>query len=236
MTKPVLLALDAAESSCTVAIRDKDNNILTKKISGINAQAAVLLSSIQELLNDAQLKFSDLDALVLSNGPGRFTGLRVTHSCLQGIAYCYNKKIIPVNSLHLYAQQYIEQTAADLDLSFNKLLWVCLKAYGDNYYQAKFVVDNGMCYFHEINSMFTSKSIIESQLSEHTRDTNVVFIGHAWLDFLSASNIDSSQIYNESMDAKYILNIAQCKYEQGIIFSPEEIELVYGVNPYSKES
>lgn len=58
---------------------------------------------VHALLAEADLKLSMLDAVVCTQGPGSFTGLRVACSVAQGIAVGLDCPIVPLNTLECLA-------------------------------------------------------------------------------------------------------------------------------------
>lgn len=48
--------------------------------------------------------FSEIDVVSLSNGPGSFTGLRISSAIAKGISYSLSKKLVEVNSLDILAE------------------------------------------------------------------------------------------------------------------------------------
>ena len=60
---------------------------------------------IRSVLDNAGLKVSDLDALVLGNGPGSFIGMRIGASVTQGLAFAAGLNIVPVSSLAAIAAE-----------------------------------------------------------------------------------------------------------------------------------
>lgn len=55
-----------------------------------------LLFFIQKVLKKNRLKFTDLKEVKINEGPGSFTGLRVSASIAQAINYAVNKKTTPI--------------------------------------------------------------------------------------------------------------------------------------------
>ena len=60
---------------------------------------------IAEVLSENNLKFSDLKAVAVSQGPGSYTGLRIGVSSAKGFCYALNIPLIAVDTLQLLAKQ-----------------------------------------------------------------------------------------------------------------------------------
>lgn len=241
MTSPVLLAIDASQDTSSVAIQlfdamSKSTNIYSKQLINTRQQGALLLPVIESLLDEHNINLKDIDALVVSNGPGRFTGLRVATSLVQGLAYGFDKKIICLNSLQLLAQQYADQVLIkDQIENKNKPIWVCIKAYNDVYYQDKFTLDNEVV---QRGSQDHNGYIRSSQdmIIELKNEKEYNYIGTGWQDLISASNILKFQdIYTHQVDVKYAFKQANIEYQAGNLVTAFEVLPVYGVNPYSNK-
>jgi tRNA threonylcarbamoyladenosine biosynthesis protein TsaB len=80
------LALDTATERASVALqRGVDEPPLEETIAGARRHAAELLPAIQRLLQRAGASLDDLSGIVLSDGPGSFTGLRVGASVAKAL-------------------------------------------------------------------------------------------------------------------------------------------------------
>jgi tRNA threonylcarbamoyladenosine biosynthesis protein TsaB len=60
---------------------------------------------IRSVLFDAEVDLSDLDGIVLGNGPGSFIGMRIAASVAQGLAFGAGLKIAPVSSMAAVAAE-----------------------------------------------------------------------------------------------------------------------------------
>lgn len=65
---------------------------------------------IQEAMKEANVEFSDLDAVAVTEGPGLVGALLIGVNAAKAIAYAHNLPLIPVNHMagHIYANQLIE--------------------------------------------------------------------------------------------------------------------------------
>lgn len=70
------------------------------------SHSQTLLPAVASLMDQANLSFSQLDAIAVVVGPGSFTGLRIGIAAAQGIAFAHQLPVISVSSLALIAARY----------------------------------------------------------------------------------------------------------------------------------
>lgn len=100
-----LLAIDTSTERMSVAVQ-KSGVVQPWLAEGAGAAAASsqLIASIQSLMQQADLRFAQLDAVVFGAGPGSFTGLRTACSVAQGLAYGAGVPVLPVGTLLAVAE------------------------------------------------------------------------------------------------------------------------------------
>jgi tRNA threonylcarbamoyladenosine biosynthesis protein TsaB len=106
-----LLALDTSSVACSVAVCI-DDAIIERYEEQPREHTRLLLPMIQAVLNESELALSELDAIVLGNGPGSFIGMRIAASVAQGLAYGSGLKIVPVSSLAAVAAEVFADSDA----------------------------------------------------------------------------------------------------------------------------
>jgi len=84
------LAMDTATDRASVAVGRLGSSPLEEEITGARRHAAALLPTIQALLARAGISLDQLEGLVLSDGPGSFTGLRVGAAVAKALAHARN--------------------------------------------------------------------------------------------------------------------------------------------------
>lgn len=98
-----LLALDTSGASLSVSVFTSFENyveINSRKINSHNESLFIALSKALELTN---LKAEDLKLIIVSNGPGSFTGLRVGLAAAKGLAFGLNIGIILADTFEALA-------------------------------------------------------------------------------------------------------------------------------------
>jgi tRNA threonylcarbamoyl adenosine modification protein YeaZ len=81
----MLLAIDTASDHASVALGTEGGEALEENLTGARRHAAALVPMIQSLLRKAGASLDDVRGLVLSDGPGSFTGLRVGASVAKAL-------------------------------------------------------------------------------------------------------------------------------------------------------
>jgi tRNA threonylcarbamoyladenosine biosynthesis protein TsaB len=66
---------------------------------GNYSHAEKLHPFIQEILDEAKILLSDIDAVAVSKGPGSYTGLRIGVSAAKGICFAVEKPLISIETL-----------------------------------------------------------------------------------------------------------------------------------------
>jgi tRNA threonylcarbamoyladenosine biosynthesis protein TsaB len=121
-----ILALDAATEACSVALQWDERVIERAQLSG-KAHSHTLLTMVEEVLAEADLKLGALDGIAASIGPGAFTGVRITVSVAQGLAFGAGLPTMGVSTLEALALQALQgpfvRAIACLDARMGEVYW-----------------------------------------------------------------------------------------------------------------
>jgi tRNA threonylcarbamoyladenosine biosynthesis protein TsaB len=95
------LALDTATDRASVALGSPGQRspVVAEHLSGARRHAAAILPLIQELLRRTGSTLDDLQGIVLSDGPGSFTGLRVGASVAKALVHARRLQLWTAPSL-----------------------------------------------------------------------------------------------------------------------------------------
>jgi len=102
-----ILQIETATQVCSAAISKDGKTIALKELMASNIHAGSLTLFIQEVMNIAGLKFTELDAVAVSKGPGSYTGLRIGVSTAKGLCYALDKPLIAIDTLQMMAEGYM---------------------------------------------------------------------------------------------------------------------------------
>ncbi len=106
-----VLALDTSTDVCSVALEHGGRVHFRHQLEA-RAHNRLLLPMIEEVLAEAGLLPSDLDALVFGRGPGSFTGLRIAAAVTQALAWAHDVPVLGVSSLEVLAAEALQRVPA----------------------------------------------------------------------------------------------------------------------------
>lgn len=105
----MILAIETATEVCSVAFQNEEGAVYGKRIQGRSVHADSLFLFTQQLMEDHQFKLTDLKAVLVSNGPGSYTGLRIAASAVKGLLFGTSVDLFAVNTLAGFAEGVREE-------------------------------------------------------------------------------------------------------------------------------
>ena len=99
----MILCLETATPTCSVAITDGINTLAHRECKGQNAHSEKITIFIKEVMDEVGIDYSQLKAVAVSKGPGSYTGLRIGVSTAKGVCYAAGLPLMAVDTLHAMA-------------------------------------------------------------------------------------------------------------------------------------
>ena len=96
---PNLLIIESSNEICSVALSQEKSIIQEKYINKPNSHSVYLSPFVNEVLNNARMSINELDGVVISDGPGSYTGLRIGSSLAKGICLGAGIPLMAVSTL-----------------------------------------------------------------------------------------------------------------------------------------
>jgi len=114
------LAIDTATDRASVALGAPGGPVLEENLAGARRHASQLLPMIEALLRRSGATLDDVAGVVLSDGPGSFTGLRVGAAVAKGLVRTRGIPLWTAPSLLVRACGILDASAGDLGIERNR--------------------------------------------------------------------------------------------------------------------
>jgi tRNA threonylcarbamoyladenosine biosynthesis protein TsaB len=211
----LILGIETSTKICSVAISEGENLLALKEEGGAYSHSEKLTTFIEEVLTKSGKKLQDLDAVVVSKGPGSYTGLRIGVSAAKGLCYALEKPLIAVDTLQAMA----------LGMSKNKeidLYCPMIDARRMEVYTALYDIDN------EIIESVSAKIIDEDSFTTKLEKQKIVFFGDGAKKCEEVLSIHPNAIFSNKglPSAQFVNQIALEKFKK------KEFEDVAYFEPY----
>lgn len=118
-----ILAIETSTAACSAALLHQGQTFFRLEIVP-QKHAHRLLEMVDELMAEAGIQGEDLDLLAYGEGPGAFTGVRVSAGVIQGLALGWDKPVVGISSLEAMAESAM-QTVIDVPLDQAKPVSWC---------------------------------------------------------------------------------------------------------------
>ena len=231
------LAIETSTDMLSLAITSTQGD--TSEVWGHTSQGGVkssqlVLPEIVRLMEEAQICFTDLTAVVFGKGPGSFTGLRTACSVAQGLAFGAGVPVLPIDTLlavaedarYQSAQQKQQQTQQQPEQlpEEAKRFFVAMDARMHQVYTAAYEWrSEWQCV--QAPSVLSPEDIC---VPTEWKDLDFTTVGNAWDTFATRWPTTLSVKHMHAMPtAQALLRLAPVAFEQGLAVPPEQALPIY---------
>jgi len=219
------LAIDTSTAWCSVALSLGDQAPLLRHELVSAGASQLVLPWVDSLLQQANLKLSDLDAIAVGIGPGAFTGVRLGVAAVQGLAISCDLPVLPVSSLDAIAAQLVKENS--FKKAIPKYFAIAIDARMDEIYWAK--------YESPRQQQDLAKRIGNIHLSkpEELDLTDIQFLAGSALDVYGDRLFANTKIPSSALDAQIhltalgVLDCAVRMFKEGRQIQVRELEPLY---------
>jgi tRNA threonylcarbamoyladenosine biosynthesis protein TsaB len=118
-----LLALDSSTQYCSAALWIDGEADVRETLAG-QQHSSVLLRMVDELLKGRALRMRDIHGIAYGEGPGSFTGLRITCGVVQGLAFGAALPVVGIGTLLAMAEgSGADRVVCCLDARMNEVYY-----------------------------------------------------------------------------------------------------------------
>lgn len=100
---PGILAIESSTTNCSVALCNESGDIIIRETDEGYNHASLLTCYIDEVIKEAGYRPEQLGAVVVSKGPGSYTGLRIGVSAAKGVCFAANIPLIGISAIEAIA-------------------------------------------------------------------------------------------------------------------------------------
>jgi len=140
-----VLAFDTSTAAFSAALV-RDGSRIDSVVSFAERNHSVrILSEIKELLERNGMKGEQLDAIVVGQGPGSYTGVRIAVTAAKTLAWAWNKPLIGVSTLEALALgAWLKLKTENEDLADDRDIWIVpiLDARRGQVYTSRYAADH----------------------------------------------------------------------------------------------
>lgn len=213
-----ILVFDTAYQWVVAALQSGvESSYLEKQDREKNSQT--ILPCLSQLMQKHALSFSQLHAIGVGVGPGRFTGIRVGICVAQGLAFANHIPIIPLSSLQILARS--------ARFSASRWIWVVMHAKLNYVYYGIFSASSLLLQTPEkmipVFSLDQAFSQFDAQCDVLLCDDSRLLQAHLNLPWKETCIIEKSIPH-----AKDMLSLALHEAERGILIKAHELKPSYG--------
>jgi tRNA threonylcarbamoyladenosine biosynthesis protein TsaB len=122
----ILLALDTATESVSVALHDGEDVVAFSEIRSDRQHAEALTPMIQHVCSQARIDLRDVGGIAVDVGPGLFTGMRVGIASAKALAQVLDVGVIEVSSVEAVARSVTSEcdvVASVIDARRGEVFW-----------------------------------------------------------------------------------------------------------------
>ncbi len=199
MNDQLILLLETATSSCSVALSENGKIIAVKEANERNIHASHITLFIEELMANNGKKYSDLKAIAVSKGPGSYTGLRIGVSTAKGLCYALDIPLLGIDTLEAMVSGLLSKN----DIQDSALLIPMIDARRMEVYTGIFQQD-----LKVIEPV--SAKIVDASSFEQFKSKNLILFGDGAAKFKELFSDQSNIRFLDFTNSAEDLNLAAC--------------------------
>lgn len=98
------LILDTSSKYLVVAVADNEKVLKSIQYPAWQRQSEVAMTEINNIFEDLNIKAKDVDKIIVSKGPGSYTGIRIALTIAKTLAMVLGCEIITLSSLEMFVK------------------------------------------------------------------------------------------------------------------------------------
>jgi len=204
-----LLGIESSGATCAIGISIGSKLIFEISETGRYIHSEKLAPFVKQSLEKTSLTITDLDGVVISAGPGSFTGLRIGFSLAKGITHALNIPIIEIPTLDVIAHKFTERNEIHvlpvIDARRGEIFYAL---YLNNNHQIKRITDYQLIKVHLLSKIIKNDTLVFGDIHEELKSEikkNIPQFAH----FPDSKSVNHSMLslhnlgFNKFIEKKY---------------------------------
>lgn len=207
----MLLSMDSSAVTASVALTDGDEIIKSEFVNSGLTHSETLLPMITRVMDGR--KYSELDGIAITAGPGSFTGVRIGVATVKGLAFNDDIPCYSVSTLEAIAYNFVDK---------NAVVCAVMDARRMQFYNALFRVQNG-----KVERLCDDRAIsIEDLRNELKRYDKVIIAGDGAKLCFQNIELENCTLADEDRIYQNAVGVAKAAQNKNAI-SPKVLMPVY---------
>ena len=207
----MLLSMDSSAVTASVALTDGDEIIKSEFVNSGLTHSETLLPMITRVMDGR--KYSELDGIAITAGPGSFTGVRIGVATVKGLAFNDDIPCYSVSTLEAIAYNFVDK---------NAVVCAVMDARRMQFYNALFRVQNG-----KVERLCDDRAIpIEDLRNELKRYDKVIIAGDGAKLCFQNIELENCTLADEDRIYQNAVGVANAAQNKNAI-SPKALMPVY---------
>lgn len=207
----MLLSMDSSAVTASVALTDGDEIIKSEFVNSGLTHSETLLPMITRVMDGR--KYSELDGIAITAGPGSFTGVRIGVATVKGLAFNDDIPCYSVSTLEAIAYNFVDK---------NAVVCAVMDARRMQFYNALFRVQNG-----KVERLCDDRAIsIEDLRNELKQYDKVIIAGDGAKLCFQNIELENCNLADEDRIYQNAVGVAKAAQNKNAI-SPKALMPVY---------
>lgn len=207
----MLLSMDSSAVTASVALTDGDEIIKSEFVNSGLTHSETLLPMITRVMDGR--KYSELDGIAITAGPGSFTGVRIGVATVKGLAFNDEIPCYSVSTLEAIAYNFVDK---------NAVVCAVMDARRMQFYNALFRVQNG-----KVERLCDDRAIsIEDLRNELKQYDKVIIAGDGAKLCFQNIELENCTLADEDRIYQNAVSVAKAAQNKNAI-SPKALMPVY---------
>ena len=164
-----VLGIDTSTKTMSIAISEEDKILGEVNFYSNMDHSEKIMGNLTFLLESCDLNLSDIDVFAVAEGPGSFTGIRISIATIKGLIEFSEKEVVPVSSLDILAANVKRGTVAvAIDAKRNRVYGLI-----KNIDTGESILKGDLYNTNEFKSHLREDMVLLSDIFEDFKDVNI---------------------------------------------------------------